>query len=128
MISRDTSSLNFSQGLSVHVIVMPHAFAPWVLLALATLDILADWVGTFTTAIRADHLSTADLVIFGALKESRSFLAVREKESDLDQSFFRNLERFGIVLVDFEGKCSSFVGTAGTAAHGAALILTIAAL
>lgn len=107
---------------------MPHTLAPWVLLAFAALNILTDWVWTFTTAVRADHLSTADLFIFGALKESRSFLSIREKVSNLDQSLFCNLERFGIVLVDFKGKCSGFVGTAGTTTHGTALILAIGAL
>ena len=58
---------NSSEAAGAHVSIMPDTFAKWVLLALAALDVLADGVWAFTTAVGADHLSTADLITFGAL-------------------------------------------------------------
>jgi hypothetical protein len=117
-----------SQSTSIHVLIMPQAVVPWVLLALSTLDILANRVGAFTTAIRTDHLTTTNLITFGALQESRSFLTVGEQESNLKKSLFCHLEGFRVFLVDLHGECGSSVSTAGATADGATLFETSCAL
>jgi hypothetical protein len=106
---------------------MPNTLGPWILLALATLDVLADRVGAFTTAVRADHLTAAELVTLGALQECRGFLSIRKQESNLEEPLFCDFQRVGVFLVDLHGKNGSSVGAAGTTTDSAAVFHTVSA-
>ncbi len=110
---------------SIHVLVVPDALHPRILLALAALNVSADRVGTHSAAVRADHLSASNLVTrcaMSALQESRSLLAVREAVRDVAEGFLSAKKRLRIVFVDLGGKISGFVGAASASADSAALV------
>ena len=115
-------SFDCSESTSIHILIMPQTVVPWVLFALSALDILADLVRTFSTAIWTDHFATTNLIPLRALKESGSLLTIWKKESNLEESLFCNSEGVWVVPVDRESKCGSSVSAAGTTTDSAALI------
>lgn len=107
---------------------MPVTVGPGVLLAKTALNILADIIGTLTTAIGTDHLATSSLITFSALEECWNFSSIRENGGDLVHAFFSDFQSFGVVLVIFKCQDSRSVCTACSITDRATILQTSGAL
>ncbi len=71
-----SQSADSLQRAPIHILIKPKTLIPWVFLASPALDVLADRIRAFATAVGTNLLATTNLIMLGAPKKGRGFSAI----------------------------------------------------